>query len=82
MAFTDHQRPIRNSRLMLLALQHISGMGHAPVLIFPNDPDLTGQIRGSLHACRLVAKGSTSTICACPNEFSAKGSTSPEKLVY
>ncbi|MBX2973488.1 MAG: dihydroorotase, partial [Flavobacteriales bacterium] len=40
-AFSDDQRTIRNSRLMLLALQYSGGMGHAPVMVFPNDPDLS-----------------------------------------
>ena len=41
-AFTDDQHALRNSRLMLLALQYTRGLPGAtpPVMVFPNDPDL------------------------------------------
>ncbi|MDX9750996.1 MAG: dihydroorotase [Flavobacteriales bacterium] len=48
-AFSDDQHTIRNSRLMLLALQYVQGLPAptAPVMVFPNDPDLG--VRGMMH---------------------------------
>jgi dihydroorotase len=48
-AFGDDQRTVRNSRLMLLALQyaaHLPG-GSAPVMVYPNDPWLSAH--GAMH---------------------------------
>jgi dihydroorotase len=58
-AFSDDQRTIRNSRLMLLALQYSSGMGHAPVMVYPNDPDLSrgGQMHEGPMSTRLGPEG-------------------------
>ena len=58
-AFSDDQRAIRNSRLMLLALQYSSGMGQAPVMVYPHDPDLSrgGQMHEGPMSTRLGLKG-------------------------
>jgi len=58
-AFGDDQRTIRNSRLMLLALQYSGGMGTAPVMVYPNDPDLSrgGQMHEGPMSTRLGLKG-------------------------
>ncbi|MBL7950200.1 MAG: dihydroorotase [Flavobacteriales bacterium] len=58
-AFSDDQRSVRNSRLMLLALQYSGGMGDAPVMVFPNDPDLArgGQMHEGPMSTRLGLKG-------------------------
>jgi len=60
-AFSDDQHSVRNSRLMLLALQYSAGM-HAkgiPVMVFPNDPDLSkgGQMHEGPMSTRLGMKG-------------------------
>ncbi|MEZ4806935.1 MAG: dihydroorotase [Flavobacteriales bacterium] len=60
-AFTDDQGAIRNSRLMLLALQYTNGSpgGPVPIMIFPSDPDTMGN--GKVHegpmSTRLGLKG-------------------------
>jgi dihydroorotase len=48
-AFSDDQHTVRNSRLMLLALQYVQGLPKpiAPVMVFPNDPDLAA--KGMMH---------------------------------
>jgi dihydroorotase len=48
-AFSDDQHTIRNSRLMLLALQYSNTLpgGPVPVMVFPNDPDLL--VKGMMH---------------------------------
>lgn len=58
-AFSDDQRTVRNSRLMMMALQYSSGMDHAPVMVFPNDPDLSrgGQMHEGPMSTRLGLKG-------------------------
>jgi dihydroorotase len=58
-AFGDDQRTIRNSRLMMLALQYSSGVGAAPVMVYPNDPDLSrgGQMHEGPMSTRLGLKG-------------------------
>lgn len=58
-AFSDDQRTIRNSRLMMLALQYSSGVGAAPVMVYPNDPDLSrgGQMHEGPMSTRLGLKG-------------------------
>ena len=58
-AFSDDQRSVRNSRLMMLALQYSGGMGDAPVMVFPNDPDLSrgGQMHEGPMSTRLGMKG-------------------------
>lgn len=58
-AFGDDQRTIRNSRLMMLALQYSSGVGAAPVMVYPNDPDLSrgGQMHEGPMGTRLGLKG-------------------------
>jgi dihydroorotase len=60
-AFSDDQHSVRNTRLMLLALQYTSGLPGAtpPVMIFPQDPDLG--LGGMMHegplSTRLGLKG-------------------------
>ena len=48
-AFTDDQHTVRNSRLMMLALQYGAGLpgSPGPVMVFPNDPDLAR--KGMMH---------------------------------
>ncbi len=48
-AFSDDQHTVRNSRLMLLALQYIQGLpgNSGPVMVYPNDPDLCSM--GMMH---------------------------------
>lgn len=59
LAFSDDQRTVRNSRLMMLALQYSSGMGSAPVMAFPHDPDLGrgGQMHEGPMSARLGLRG-------------------------
>ncbi len=47
--FSDDQRTVRNTRLMMLALQYVRGLPGAqlPVMVFPNDPDLSAN--GMMH---------------------------------
>lgn len=47
--FSDDQRTVRNTRLMMLALQYVRGLPGAPlpVMVFPNDPDLGA--KGMMH---------------------------------
>lgn len=42
-AFSDDQHSIRNTRLMMLALQYAASLddGRIPVMVFPKDPDLS-----------------------------------------
>ncbi|MEO8589800.1 MAG: dihydroorotase [Flavobacteriales bacterium] len=60
-AFSDDQHTVRNTRLMLLALQYSAGLpdNSAPVMVFPNDPDLC--VNGMMHegpmSTRLGLKG-------------------------
>ena len=60
-AFSDDQHTVRNSRLMLLALQYCAGLSAngIPVMVFPNDPDLTkgGQMHEGPMSTRLGLKG-------------------------
>ncbi|MBL0126637.1 MAG: dihydroorotase [Flavobacteriales bacterium] len=44
-AFSDDQHVVRNSRLMMLALQYVQGLPGAstPVMSFPQDPDLAAK---------------------------------------
>lgn len=59
--FSDDQHSVRNTRLMLLALQYVNGLPGAPlpVMVFPNDPDLAA--KGMMHegpmSTRLGMKG-------------------------
>jgi dihydroorotase len=55
-AFTDDQSPIRNSRLMLLAMQYAHGLpgSPAPLMCFPSDPDLSAH--GIMHEGVLSAQ--------------------------
>lgn len=48
-AFSDDQHTIRNSRLMLLALQYSNALpgGPVPLMVYPNDPDLL--LKGMMH---------------------------------
>ena len=48
-AYSDDQHTIRNTRLMLLALQYVRGLPGtgAPVMVFPKDPDLSA--KGMMH---------------------------------
>lgn len=48
-AYSDDQHTVRNTRLMLLALQYVRGLpgSGAPVMVFPNDPDLSA--KGMMH---------------------------------
>ena len=59
--FCDDQHSIRNSRLMLLALQYTAGLKTKgmPVMVFPNDPDLAkgGQMHEGPMSTRLGMKG-------------------------
>ncbi|MCC6400510.1 MAG: dihydroorotase [Flavobacteriales bacterium] len=52
-AFTDDQEPLRNPRLLLLALQY-AGVFGGTVITFPQDPDLLG--RGQMHEGPLSAR--------------------------
>ncbi len=60
-AFSDDQHTVRNTRLMLLALQYSDGLPgkSIPVMVFPNDPDLS--VKGMMHegplSTRLGLKG-------------------------
>ncbi len=60
-AFSDDQRTVRNSRLMMLALQYSAALPGvpAPVMVFPCDPDMAR--KGMLHegalSTRLGMKG-------------------------
>jgi dihydroorotase len=60
-AFTDDQQPVRNSRLMLLALQYTSALpgNTAPIMVFPQDPDLVfkGQMHEGTMSTKLGLKG-------------------------
>ncbi|MCB0795861.1 MAG: dihydroorotase [Flavobacteriales bacterium] len=58
-AFSDDQAPLRNSRLLLLALQY-AGPSGAPVIVFPNDPELAanGQMHEGPMSTRLGLRGS------------------------
>lgn len=60
-AFSDDQHTVRNTRLMLLALQYTAGLPHAsaPVMVFPNDPDLSrgGMMHEGPMSTRLGLKG-------------------------
>ncbi len=60
-AFTDDQHSVRNTRLMLLALQYTAGLPNAgpPVMVFPNDPDLSrgGMMHEGPMSTRLGLKG-------------------------
>lgn len=61
MAFSDDQHGLRNSRLMLLALQYVNSIPgkSAPIMVHPHDPDLT--LNGMMHegamSTRLGLKG-------------------------
>ncbi|MEZ4738502.1 MAG: dihydroorotase [Flavobacteriales bacterium] len=59
--FGDDQRSVRNSRLMVLALQYSAGLTTKglPVMVFPNDPDLSrgGQMHEGAMSTRLGLKG-------------------------
>ena len=48
-AFCDDQHTVRNSRLMLLALQYANGLPGTkpPIMVFPNDPALS--LNGMMH---------------------------------
>lgn len=54
--FSDDQRAIRNSRLMLLALQYANGLPGAalPVMSWPQDPDLS--TKGLMHEGPMSAR--------------------------
>lgn len=52
-AFTDDQEPLRDPRLLLLALQYVSVFG-GTVITYPQDPDLLGQ--GQMHEGPLSAR--------------------------
>ncbi|MBK9534869.1 MAG: dihydroorotase [Flavobacteriales bacterium] len=60
-AYCDDQHTVRNSRLMLLALQYANGLPgiKPPIMVFPNDPDLS--LNGMMHegtmSTRLGLKG-------------------------
>jgi dihydroorotase len=60
-AFSDDQHAVRNSRLMLLALQYAAGLpgGTPPVMVFPQDPDLGrgGMMHEGPMSTRLGLKG-------------------------
>lgn len=60
-AFSDDQHTVRNSRLMMLALQYSAGLpgSSAPVMVFPNDPDLSrnGMMHEGAMSTRLGMKG-------------------------
>ena len=57
-AFTDDQQPVRNTRLMLLALQYALNF-KGTVMAFPADPDLSalGQMHEGPMSARLGMKG-------------------------
>ncbi|MBV6405187.1 MAG: dihydroorotase [Flavobacteriales bacterium] len=52
-AFTDDQEPLRNPRVLLLALQYVTVFG-GTVIAFAQDPDLLGQ--GQMHEGPLSAR--------------------------
>lgn len=59
-AFTDDQRPVRNARLMALALQYTAGLPGTPpaLMVFPNDPDLgNGVMHEGAMSARLGLRG-------------------------
>lgn len=60
-AFSDDQHSVRNTRLMMLALQYTAGLpnGSAPVMVFPKDPDLSrdGMMHEGPMSTRLGLKG-------------------------
>lgn len=60
-AFTDDAAPIRNSRLMLLALQYAAHLpdAAAPVMCLPADPDLVhgGIMHEGVHSALLGLRG-------------------------
>lgn len=60
-AFSDDQHTVRNSRLMMLALQYTRGLPGtpAPVMVFPQDPDLArgGMMHEGAMSTRLGMKG-------------------------
>jgi dihydroorotase len=60
-AFCDDQHTVRNSRLMMLALQYSKGLPKdgAPVMVFPLDPDMTrkGMMHEGAMSTRLGLKG-------------------------
>lgn len=58
LAFTDDQQPLRNSRLMLLALQYALNF-NGTVFGFPSDPDLAahGQLHEGPMSVRLGMRG-------------------------
>jgi|688.fasta_scaffold11432_3 dihydroorotase len=58
LAFTDDQHPVRNSRLMLLALQYALNF-RGTVFSFPSDPDLSahGQMHEGPMSARLGMRG-------------------------
>ncbi len=60
-AFSDDQHTVRNTRLMMLALQYSAGLpgASAPVMVFPNDPDLSrkGMMHEGAMSTRLGMKG-------------------------
>lgn len=55
-AFTDDLRAVRNTRLMLLALQYVQGLpgGPPPVMAYPFDPDLVA--KGIMHEGAMSAR--------------------------
>lgn len=55
-AFSDDQYPLRNSRLMLLALQYANGLSgqSGPVMVYPSDADLCA--RGQMHEGHMNAR--------------------------
>lgn len=55
-AFTDDLRPLRNTRLMLLALQYVHGLpnGVPPVMAIASDPDLSA--KGIMHEGAMSAR--------------------------
>jgi len=60
-AFSDDQQPVRNSRLMLLAMQYVNGLpgAAAPLMCFPADPDLCahGIMHEGVHSALLGLRG-------------------------
>lgn len=60
-AFSDDQHAVRNTRLMLVALQYCAGLGTAapPVMVYPLDPDLArgGMMHEGPMSTRLGMKG-------------------------
>ena len=61
LAFSDDQRTIRNTRLMMLALQYTVGLPGTtpPVMVYPNDPDLArdGMMHEGPMSTKLGLKG-------------------------